>query len=265
MKRVRFDETASARDDGRVTRLRQETQAGREAEAGRETQDTYAASQSAAAESRATGSAPAQFGGRRGNQRLRTRNAIIAAARELIRGGGEVAMPAVAQAALVSEATAYRYFPDLPSLLREGFRELLPDPAAAMAQLADCADPVRRIEHATRFLLGHVLSYQGAVRAMMSAAIARPRGAEIRPGLRFGLIDSALAPLERTASGQSAAESELRLLQLKRDLALVVSAEALFTLIDLCGLSAEQAIDSAVHAACALTRAAVDGGLRPPG
>ncbi|MFD5387511.1 hypothetical protein ACFWMG_21685, partial [Streptomyces sp. NPDC127074] len=34
--------------------------------------------------------------------------------------------------------------------------------------------------------------------------------------------------------------------QLKRDLAVVVSAEALFTLMDLCGLDPQAAVDSAV-------------------
>jgi hypothetical protein len=56
----------------------------------------------------------------------------------------------------------------------------------------------------------------------------------------------------------------LALVQLKRDLALVVSAEALFTLTDLCGLSPDEAIDSAVHAARALTRAAVESSFRSP-
>lgn len=40
------------------------------------------------------------------------------------------------------------------------------------------------------------------------------------------------------------------------DLAVVVSAEALFTLTDQCGLSPEDAIASAVHTAAAVTRAA---------
>jgi AcrR family transcriptional regulator len=242
MKRANFDESPSARDDGDVTQTRQRT--GTEAQ----TPDP----------------AHPELGGRRSNQKLRTRNAIIAATRELIRGGGEVTMPAVAQAALVSEATAYRYFPDLGTLLRESFTGLLPDPAEAMASVAECADPVERVEHATRFLLGHVLAYQGAVRAMMSAAITEAQGGAIRPGLRFGLIDSALAPLERAGGSGSAAETAFALVQLKRDLALVVSAEALFTLTDLCGLSPDEAIDSAVHAARALTQAAMESGLRLP-
>ena len=72
-----------------------------------------------------------------------------------------------------------------------------------------------------------------------------------RPGYRFGLIDYALRPL---ATDNAAGAATLA--QLKRDLAVVVSAEALFILTDLCGLSPEDAIASAAHAARALTQAA---------
>ena len=48
-----------------------------------------------------------------------------------------------------------------------------------------------------------------------------------------------------------------RLDQLKRDLAVVISAEALFSLIDLCGLRPEEAIASAVQTARTLTEAAM--------
>ena len=53
------------------------------------------------------------------NQKRRTRTAIIAACQDLITAGADINMPAVARAALVSEPTAYRYFPDLASLLEE--------------------------------------------------------------------------------------------------------------------------------------------------
>ena len=67
------------------------------------------------------------------NQKARTRAAIIEAARALIRADAEVTMPAVAQGALVSEATAYRYFPDLASLLRNAMVDVWASPAEAMA------------------------------------------------------------------------------------------------------------------------------------
>jgi AcrR family transcriptional regulator len=181
------------------------------------------------------------------NQKERTRQAIVAATRELARAGGEVTMPAVAKSALVSEATAYRYFPDLASLLREALAGLWPSPETALAPVAGSDDPTERVACATQALLRHVLTYQGAVRAMIAATITRPGEGAARPGYRFGLIDHALRPL--------AADTAV-LAQLKRDLAVVISAEALFTLTDLCGLSAEDAIASAVRTARTLTEAA---------
>jgi AcrR family transcriptional regulator len=189
------------------------------------------------------------------NQKARTRTAIVGAARELIRTGQPVTMSAVAQAALVSEPTAYRYFPDLLSLLTEAFAGLWPDPEQALRPVAGSSDPAERIAYATEFLFRHVLAYQGAVRAMIAATITRPELAHARPGLRFGLIDHALAPLRDTL----AVTDPDTFSQLRLDLAVVISAEALFTLTDLCGLTPEQAITSATRTARTLTTAAVAG------
>ncbi|MGW1049100.1 TetR/AcrR family transcriptional regulator [Streptomyces sp. NPDC001118] len=189
----------------------------------------------------------------RSNQKKRTRTALIEAARELIASGGEVTMPVVARAALVSEATAYRYFPDLPSLISEALAGAWPPPAEALAPVADSTDPAERVAFACEFLLRGILRRQGAVRAMIAATITRPAAAAERPGVRFGLIDQALAPLEDTLG----ATDPEALAQLKRDLAVVVSAEALFTLTDLCGLAPDVAVASAVRTATTLTEAAV--------
>jgi AcrR family transcriptional regulator len=188
----------------------------------------------------------------RANQKLRTHNAIVQAAAELSRTGREVTMPEIAKAALVSEATAYRYFPDLASLLREAIAGQLPTPAEALEPVADSNDPVERVAAATEFLLRHVLARQGVVRAMIASTVTRPTDAAARPGLRFGLIDHALAPLTDTLG---AADPGLE--QLHRDLAIVVSAEALFNLTDMCRLDPEEAIASIVRTATTLTRAAL--------
>ena len=187
--------------------------------------------------------------GTRVNQKARTRAAIVQAVHELARSGAEITMPSVAQAALVSEATAYRYFPDLVTLLLEADQGTWPDPAEALAPVADSGDPVERIGFATRLLLDGVLANESAVRAMIAGSITRPRIAARRPGHRFRLIDTALAP----AAGRL---DPVALAQLRRDLAVVVSADALFTLTDLCELSRPDAVDSAVHTARALTEAA---------
>lgn len=69
------------------------------------------------------------------------------------------------------------------------------------------------------------------------------RLARSRPGIRFGLIDCALAPFAAPPG-------------LKQDLTMVVSAEAFFTLTGLAGLAPEEAIASARRAAATITRAA---------
>jgi AcrR family transcriptional regulator len=181
------------------------------------------------------------------NQKQRTRRAIVEAAKRLAGTGAEITMPVVAREALVSEATAYRYFPDLASLLREADEGTWPSPEEALAPVAGREDPVERVAFAAEFLFRGVLGNQGAVRAMIAAAITKP-SARARPGHRFGLIDFALAPAGLDAGALD---------QLRRDLAVVLSADALFTLMDLCGLDAEAAIASGVETARRVTRAAL--------
>ena len=132
----------------------------------------------------------------RANQKARTRAAIVDACGALVRSGAEVTMPEVARRALVSEATAYRYFPDLISLLREALDGAWQAPAEALAPVARSADPAVRVAFACEYLLRGVHAYQGAVRAMISHTITAPADARARPGIRFGLIDYALAPFE---------------------------------------------------------------------
>jgi AcrR family transcriptional regulator len=194
---------------------------------------------------------PPGEGGGRERQKERTRRAIVDAARELTRSGAEVTMPRVAERAMVSEATMYRYFPDLTSLIQETLAGLWPDPAASLAPVETSEDPAERVAFACEHLLRGVHAYEGSVRAAISHTITAPGTANARPGFRFGLIDYALAPF--AASLAPAAMTRLKL-----DLAVVVSAEAFFTLTDLCGLAPDDAIASAVRTATTLTRAAFD-------
>jgi AcrR family transcriptional regulator len=233
--------------------------------AGQTTTGQGTSGQSSAAQSTSGQSTSGQISAGRANQKLRTRTAIVQAAAGLSRTGRELTMPEIAKAALVSEATAYRYFPDLASLLREAIAGQLPNAAEALDAVAGSDDPVERVAAATEFLLRHVLARQGVVRALIAATITRPGEAQARPGLRFGLIDQALAPLADTAraadptgAGRAdGAADPAALTQLKRDLAVVISAEALFSLTDLYGLDPETAIASIRHTATTLTHAAL--------
>jgi hypothetical protein len=53
------------------------------------------------------------------------------------------------------------------------------------------------VAQAADFLLRNVVKMQGAVRVMIASTITRDEGAFPRPGKQFGLIDLAVAPLER--------------------------------------------------------------------
>jgi AcrR family transcriptional regulator len=195
--------------------------------------------------------------GGRANQKARTRAAIVDACADLVRSGAEVTMPAVARRALVSEATAYRYFPDLISLLQEALAGAWPEPAEALAPVAQSADPAARVAFACEYLLRGVHAYQGAVRAMISHTITAPADARTRPGIRFGLIDYALAPFEGQAGRAAGPVLDREAMTgLKQELAVVVSAEAFFVLTDLCGLAPDDAIARAARTAATLTSAA---------
>jgi AcrR family transcriptional regulator len=153
---------------------------------------------------------------------------------------------------MVSEATAYRYFPDLASLLSEAMFDDWPSPAEALAPVASSTDPVERVAFAARVLLEGVAARQMVVRTMIAATIQRSELAgRARPGIRFGLIDHALAPFHDQLAVVDPQLPE----QLRRDLTIVVSAEAFFSLTDLSGFSADDAIASAVDTARVLTEA----------
>ena len=184
------------------------------------------------------------------NQKRRTRTAILAACQELITAGADINMPAVARAALVSEPTAYRYFPDLATLLEEALAGLEPDPSAALAAGTPSGDPVERIAYAAELLSTLVIERQSAIRALMSVSILRGTARQLRPGYRFALIDQALAPLSANSDIDASTVEQLR-----RDLAIVISAEAVFTLTDLYGLDPEAAVASIVHTARLITHA----------
>jgi hypothetical protein len=70
---------------------------------------------------------------------------------------------------------------------------------------------------------------------------------------QFGLIDLAVAPLEHPPGAMEPG----RIIQLKHDLAVIMSAEALFTLTDLAGLAPQDAIASVTRAARTITEAAM--------
>ncbi len=84
-------------------------------------------------------------------QKLRTRRALLEAARTILAEGGTPTVSAVAERALVSRATAYRYFPTRDALLQEApldldaptegvlFDGVAPEPVADRVELVRAA------------------------------------------------------------------------------------------------------------------------------
>jgi len=165
----------------------------------------------------------------------------------------------VAEAALVSPATAYRYFPDQLSLLRAALQEALPrDEEIATPIHDETADPAERVAHATTAFLRLTLKRETLVRAVMAlsllqsveAPVNRQEAVALRPGYRLAWIAQALAPLEGTIDAD-----ELR--RLRNALAVVMSSEALIALQDVSSLDADTAIDICAWTARTLVHAVV--------
>lgn len=135
----------------------------------------------------------------RSRQRLRTRKDLLEAGARLIKSGRTPTLEKVAEEALVSRATAYRYFPSIESLLLEAPLDgLVPSPESLFTDNASL-DPAERVDRAEAAL--HEMCYrnEAQLRALLAASLQRPRGATeqdspVRQNRRTPLIEAALAP-----------------------------------------------------------------------
>lgn len=178
------------------------------------------------------------------NQKARTRKALLAAATELIKEGKPPSMPDVAERALVSTATAYRYFPNAQNLWEEAsivLEELL----SWSVEIADAGgdDPVARIEAVVRSLgwrmLEAEMTYRILARASLErwfeqAALPEYQRTPVREGRRMGFNAAAVAPLRGRLS-DGAVERVINAL------ALAWGPEAVIALRDACRLDTDAA------------------------
>jgi len=110
------------------------------------------------------------------NQRLRTRKDLLRAAARLLKAGGKPSMDDIAAEAMVSRATAYRYFPSLEDLLVEAPLETaVPDPDALFAD-DPSTDPADRIDKAEAAL--HAMCYANEAQLRIMLAHSLMRGVE---------------------------------------------------------------------------------------
>jgi AcrR family transcriptional regulator len=146
----------------------------------------------------------AQHGRGRPNQRHRTRKDLLGAAARLLKSGATPSMEAVAEAAMVSRATAYRYFPTLDALLVEAPLDgEVADPEVLFARNGP-SDPEARIDAAEASMHEMVCRNAPQLRRMLANSLSRPAGGDkripLRQNRRSRLIETALAPVRRRLS-----------------------------------------------------------------
>lgn len=139
----------------------------------------------------------------RPQQRLRTRKDLLQAAARLMRKGGQPSLEDVATEAMVSRATAYRYFPDIGALLAEASLDVeVPDPETLFGDDAS-VDPITRLEMVDTAMHDAVVENESQMRRMLAHAVTRElepapeNGTPPRQNRRLPLINAALRPARR--------------------------------------------------------------------
>lgn len=187
------------------------------------------------------------------NQKRRTRQALIDAARALRDENREPTLAEVAERALVSRATAYRYFPSLEALISETVTDRGMKPLEQVWQPGD--DPVEGIGRAARAMHVLLLNDEAGLhvmeRSFMTVWLDNDGGEDAqRPGRRMTYI----GPIVDSLQGVLTPAARKRL---KQALAMVIGTEALIAVRDVAGAKPDEAVEVAAWAAGALVRQAI--------
>jgi AcrR family transcriptional regulator len=190
----------------------------------------------------------------RTNQKQRTRQALVDAAKALAANGRPLTIADVAEAAQVSVATAYRYFSNPNDLVLEAATPRVPQ---IMADLPD--DPADRIDEVVRRLAEVQFGDEALWRAILRADLERWAQQAVldpearmptRGSNRLDIVQEALAPLAEKLPPQL----HRRLIMATM---LVCGMEALVAARDACGLERDEAIKVMRWAAQALLQVAL--------
>jgi AcrR family transcriptional regulator len=190
----------------------------------------------------------------RTNQKQRTRQALVDAAKTLAAKGHPLTISDVAEAAHVSLATAYRYFSNPNDLVLEAATPRVPQ---IMADLPD--DPADRIDEVVRRIAEFQFDDEALWRAILRANLERWAHEAVldpearmptRGSNRLDMVQEALAPL----ADKLPPEQHRRLIMATM---LVCGMEALVAARDACGLEPDEAIEVMRWAAQALLQVAL--------
>jgi AcrR family transcriptional regulator len=173
----------------------------------------------------------------RTHQKSRTRDALIAATRELLAEGITPTVEQAAASAEISRTTAYRYFPNQRSLLVAGHPEI---EARSLLGENPPEDPHARLELATQALTRLTLESEAELRTMLRLSLEPDTGHDgqllLRQGRVIGWLEEALSPLRGRLS-----EAAVRRLVLA--IRSACGIEALVWLTDIGGLSRDEAVE----------------------
>jgi AcrR family transcriptional regulator len=169
-------------------------------------------------------------------QKRRTREALVAAARDLVAQGLTPTVEAAAEAASISRTTAYRYFASQRALLAAAHPEtawesaLPEDPPREVAARVDLV-----LAATTKMLLDTESQQRTMLRLSLEAGPEERAQLPLRQGRVIKWLEEALEPLE----GSMAAENRHRLALAIRS---ATGIEALAWLTDVGGLSRADAV-----------------------
>ena len=196
---------------------------------------------------------PYESGGR-SDQKKRTRAALVASARALVAQGRTPSVGAAADAASVSRATAYRYFPNQRLLLIAAHPE-----TAARTMLGEhpSQDPAERLDEVVRAFTALIVDTEPQQRTMLRLSLdpdVRSREAlPLRQGRAIAWISEALEPVRDELTDRGVHRLTLTIRS-------AIGIEALVWLTDIGGLTRAEAVESMRWSAQALLQAALRSG-----
>lgn len=174
----------------------------------------------------------------RPNQKSRTRRDLLRAAARLMKDGRTLSLEEIAEEALVSRATAYRYFSGVEALLVEAALDVaMPDESFFAGDAV--LDPAERVLRADAAVAGMIRENEPALRAMLMHSLQRGQegsGLPVRQNRRTPLIEQALAPVR-----DKLAPADFN--RLSRALALVIGTESMLVFRDVLAIGDDEAAE----------------------
>ena len=199
-----------------------------------------------------TGMVNANWDKGRAAQKLRTRQALMDTAVELVKAGRRPSVSAVADQAGVSRATAYRYFPSQDLMLSEATIRATAGtaPDTLMPAGTPTADPAKTAAAITRQAGQFSLDHEERLRTALRLSLD-PQSGYQRPGRRGRWIDEILASAGDRVDPAARA-------RLSAALNLVLGVDPIIVLTDVAGLDRDQVPDILEWVAATLVEAAIE-------